>query len=235
MSSHIEKRKLLGILLLVAGIALFIRFTDIVPYELPGYLFTWKTFLIALGIIFFISEKNKTSGVVLILIGSVFLLSDVYGFSVREILKYLIPSILIIAGFFLIFKGNQFKRSEFNVPEGADSNDFLNDVNIFGGAEKKILSSNFKGGRLTCIFGGTEIDLRRSDLAPGINALDLVCIFGGFSFRIPENWKVKNDVTAIFGGFSDERLIDADDKHEKAEDKVLYLKGFVLFGGGEIK
>lgn len=235
MRTRIDRQKLVGLLLLLVGIAFFIRFTDIVPAEFPDYLFSWKTFLIALGLIFFITEKSKITGTILILLGTIFLLSDIYGISSREILKYLIPAIFIGVGMILIFKGNKFKRSEFNVPEGEDSNDFLNDLNLFGGAEKKVNSKSFKGGRLTCIFGGTDIDLRKSELAPGINALDMVCIFGGFSFRIPEDWKIKNDVTAIFGGFSDERLIDADDKSEKEDEKVLYLKGFVLFGGGEIK
>jgi len=37
----------------------------------------------------------------------------------------------------------------------------------------------------------------------------------------------------IFGGFSDKRIKDPNRVYE--EDKLLLIKGLVLFGGGEIK
>jgi hypothetical protein len=44
---------------------------------------------------------------------------------------------------------------------------------------------------------------------------------------------VKVKVTAIFGGFSDERKVLAD--NEANNGKELIVKGLVLFGGGEVK
>ena len=49
---------------------------------------------------------------------------------------------------------------------------------------------------------------------------------------IPRDWNVKIDIVALFGGVGDKRdIVDNPDNDER----VLYIKGFVMFGGGEIK
>jgi len=234
MKSHTEKRVLAGVLLLVAGSVLMLKYFDILPLIFPKYLISWKTLLILLGLVFLITERNKTGGIVLVLIGSVFLSSDIFNISIGEVFRFTIPLVLIVAGVFLVFRRQTYTAKDFNIPEDADTNDYLNDVSIFGGGQKRIHTNSFRGGRLTAIFGGSEIDLRSSNLAPGVNAVDMLCLFGGVEIRVPEDWEVKNEVTAIFGGFSDKRLISK--KHEQTnEARVLYLKGIVIFGGGEIK
>jgi len=235
MSSHVEKRVLAGIILLTAGIVLLMKFYNIFPFQMPYYLFSWKTLLIVLGLVFLITDRNKSTGFILLFIGSVFLAGDIFDLSVRDLFRLGIPIALIIAGLFLVFRRQSYSVKEINVSQGDDVNDFLNDVSIFGGSEKKVKTQNFRGGRLTAIFGGSEIDLRGASLAPGVNAIDMFCLFGGVTFRVPESWEVKNEVSAIFGGFSDKRLQDRITVDQGKPNKVLYLKGLVLFGGGEIK
>jgi predicted membrane protein len=234
MKTNIEKRVLLGFVLLFAGVALMLRFFDIIPFNIPYYFFSWKSLLVLLGIVFIISERNKTTGFVLFTIGSVFLLADIMHKNFWEVVQFVIPLALIVAGLAILLRKQSFQRKEINLPEGAEINDLINDVNIFGGGEKKVKSENFKGGQLTAIFGGSEIDLRASEMASGVNAIDILCIFGGASLKVPEGWHVKSEVTALFGGFSDERS-----KHSRElpsnPEKLLYLKGLVLFGGVEVK
>lgn len=234
MKHYVEKRFLAGIILLTIGVLLLLRYYDIFP-ELPHYIFSWKTLLIAIGMIFLITERNPTTGLILIVIGSVFLARDVFNISVRDFFSIAIPIILIVIGLFLILRKQTYQVKDLNMPDDGDSNNLLNDVSIFGGGERKVMSDNFQGGRMTAIFGGSEIDFRSSKLAPGINAIDMLCIFGGVTLRIPEDWEVKNDVTAIFGGFSDKRLFSNQPLGTVKRDKVLYIKGLVIFGGGEIK
>ncbi len=234
MGTFVEKRIMLGILLLVAGIFLLLHFYELLPWVLPVWVYSWKMLLVVLGVFFIITERNKTSGIMLFLVGSIFIAGDIFSMGFWEVVRFVIPLLLIIAGVSILMRKQVFKPKEFNIPEGADVNDFINETNIFGGGEKKYNSQNFKGGQMTAIFGGSEIDLRHARLANGVNAIDLLCIFGGTSIRVPEDWVVKVDVTAIFGGFSDERFIDKKDIPENPE-KVLYLKGLVLFGGGELK
>ena len=58
-------------------------------------------------------------------------------------------------------------------------------------------------------------------------------MFGGGTFYVPSDWSVKADVTAVFGGFSDKRRTNIENTTDP--EKVLHIKGMVLFGGGEIK
>lgn len=42
-------------------------------------------------------------------------------------------------------------------------------------------------------------------LAPGVNELEVVCVFGGISLLVPHDWNVKVEVFNIFGGYEDKR------------------------------
>jgi len=111
--------------------------------------------------------------------------------------------------------------------------DMIDYVNVFSGAERQLITDNFMGGKVTSIFGGGEVDLTRSSLAPGNNVLEITCIFGGTALIVPENWTVVIDVTPILGGFTDGRKISGD--VVKDPSRILTVKGVVIFGGGEIK
>ena len=78
MRTFIEKRMLLGLLLLIAGILLMLHYYAILPWVLPHYVFSWKMLLVVLGIFFMITEKNKSTGIILFLIGSVFIAGEIF-------------------------------------------------------------------------------------------------------------------------------------------------------------
>jgi hypothetical protein len=108
------------------------------------------------------------------------------------------------------------------------SSDYIDDVNIFGG-HNRILTGKFYGGSIVSIFGGGKYDLRQTTPAEGSNTLEVVNIFGGSNLIVPSDWNVKIEVVAIFGGFSDKRMVS----NTSAEKRVI-IKGIALFGGGEI-
>jgi predicted membrane protein len=233
MKTSVEKRVLLGIIFLLAGTMLLLGFFNLLPWILPSFVFSWKSLLLLLGVYFLVTSKDKTTGILLMVVGSVFIAGEILDMRFWDVMKLAIPVVLIIAGLAIITHKGLFTPRQINIPEGESINDFINESNVFAGSEKKIRSQNFKGGAITSIFGGSEIDMRKANLAPGINAIDLLCIFGGTSIKVPEDWEVKIDVNAIFGGFSDDRKLENKTTTQDAE-KVLYIKGMVLFGGGEI-
>ena len=71
-------------------------------------------------------------------------------------------------------------------------------------------------------------------MAPGENAIDVFCVFGGMKLVIPEGWTVKIRVMSLFGGFSDKHRYRVPET-KNDQDSVLIIKGTVIFGGGEIK
>ena len=111
------------------------------------------------------------------------------------------------------------------------SEDYIDSTSIFGGVKKNIISKNFKGGDITNIMGGSEIDLTQADIN-GIVTIDLTQVFGGTKLIVPSNWQVKAQMAAIFGGVEDKRSIQ---NTALDPNKILILDGTSIFGGIEIR
>lgn len=85
MSPKNKKSNLVfGIFLIIVGIGLLLNNLDIIPIVFPKYIFSWKSLLVALGIIFALIEKEKTAGVVLAAIGFYFLIPDIWNINPGE-------------------------------------------------------------------------------------------------------------------------------------------------------
>ncbi|MBI3137468.1 MAG: hypothetical protein HYZ15_02665 [Sphingobacteriales bacterium] len=232
-----------GLFILLIGVAALLNVS--MP-DLPAWFFSWQMFLIALGL--FIGFKHGFRGaawLILILLGSAFLLRDFYpGLTFR---RYFWPLVLIVAGAFIIIRPRrklweQCTR-EGNKEAGATNSnfmgsgetwskdDFVDSTSIFGGDKKNILSKDFKGGDIVNIFGGSELNLTQADIK-GKVTIEITTIFGGTKLIVPSNWEVKSEAVTIFGGLEDKRSVSGITEHS---DKILLLKGTVIFGGIEIK
>jgi len=141
------------------------------------------------------------------------------------------PSIFIIIG--VIFIVTRRKGWTPGKSRGMIGDDVIDYVNIFSGGERQIVSQNFKGGKISAVFGGIELDLTKAKLAPGRNDLEIACIFGGATIIVPDSWFVTIEVTPILGGFSDSRKLSPGRSFDTSSQ--LVIKGAVVFGGGEVK
>lgn len=222
-------RLVLGFLLIVLAGLLLIDNFDLYPVEWGKYIFTWQTLLIVIGLIILPGKGNRTTGTVLIAIGAFFLAAKFYELPV-SISKLFWPAVILFIGLSLIFGSRRRRWHPYKTGEVKD--DLIDDVSIFGGSDQKFTSQQFRGGKITNIFGGSTIDLSTAKLESGLNVVDLLCIFGGSKLIIPSEWKVKIEVTSIFGGVSDKRKIPQALPENAPE---LVLKGLVLFGGVDIK
>ncbi|MFW5821260.1 MAG: LiaF transmembrane domain-containing protein [Bacteroidota bacterium] len=214
-----------GLILVFLGLALIGKQFNLIPWEIRNVIFTWQAFLILLGVIFITTRDNKVSGYILLGIGGFFIIPEVFDVP-WEFRRLFWPSIFIIAGILILFKGSSFFRNRSYSGTGIDR---LDDVNIFGGSDKIVTSKNFQGGEVVSIFGGGKYDLRNANPAKGCE-MEVVNIFGGSNFLIPPDWNVKLDVVGILGGFSDKRSTV-----ETNGDKTIHIKGVAIFGGGDIK
>jgi len=112
-----------------------------------------------------------------------------------------------------------------------NANDYIESVNVFGGSNQVIYSKNLKGGEVTAVFGGGDLNLTQADFEGQI-ILDVTAIFGGVKIVVPANWQIKSEVTAVFGGVDDKRAIYP---ATELSDKLIIIRGVVLFGGVEFK
>ncbi|MFC1499799.1 hypothetical protein ACFL6T_02125 [Candidatus Zixiibacteriota bacterium] len=135
------------------------------------------------------------------------------------------PALLILVGLGIIF-GTVRGRGE-STGSGTDLRLFA----AFAGHEVQNASADFRGGQLTALFGGFEVDLRSARITNRPAVVDVTCAFGGGEIRVPEDWNIENRSVAIFGATEDSRSRST----EPSGEVDLVISGVVLFGGIEIK
>ena len=233
--SESSSRYIIGILLIIAGLILILKKTTVLPqpldYFIDDVIFSWQMLLIAIGVITLIGSDNKTPGIILISVGGFFLIPELFTDFFNSF-NFFWPALFIVIGIVLLMNSKRLSRATSSY-KGESKADVIDIVNIFSGAERQMITDNFKGGKITAVFGGGEVNLTRSSLAPGDNIIEITCIFGGTTIIVPENWNVILEVTPILGGFSDNRKFMGD--VIKDNTRTLIVRGTVIFGGGEIK
>lgn len=244
-----------GLLLIAVGLIILASKLNI--FFLPYWVFSWQMLLIVLGLFIGFRHNFRKSGwLVLVLIGTIFLINDIVeGFNMRV---YFWPFLLIGIGLWVMLKPRSRHEHRFtSTPEdkgaGTGQNAYGNDDNelntgayadntystedivdataILGGIKKNIISKNFLGGEVVSVFGGTELNLSQCDIQHPV-ILEATQIFGGTTLIVPPHWQVKSEMVAILGGIDDKRPMMPNGYDP---NKVLILKGTTLFGGLNIK
>ena len=230
--SEIQSRRIgFGIALVIVGALFLLNNLGFIPFEIRHYLFRWQGILIIIGTVILINDPRKNTGWILIIIGGFFLLPEIIHVPWFSMSTFW-PVLLIALGFVYIVRQRGHNTPLASKPDG--SMDYIDDTNILGGGDVIITSNNFKGGKITSIFGGGNYDLTQAKLSSEPSVIDFFAMFGGGNIMVPADWTVKTEITAIFGGFSDKRKTRID-PGTADPSKELYIKGLVLFGGGELK
>lgn len=221
MSASSNKRAIIGLVLVLIGLFFLL---DNLGYgiELPWWIFTWPSIFIGIALVNVFSGNYRVAFVFLA-IGGFFYLQY---FDLLDIETFW-PVLLIIIGVSYLLRNKEKRQAKLNSQESDET--YFDEISIFGGTEKRLVSNQLQGGKITNIFGGSEIDLRDAKAVDGA-VIEVFTMFGGCEIIVPANWKVNVDTIAIFGGFSDSRKnIDPD------HVATVKIKGFTMFGGGEIK
>jgi hypothetical protein len=239
--------------LILVGVGAFLLLRNM-GFWLPGWLFSWPMILILVGIYSGVKHNFRNNGwIILVGVGGFFLVSDFIPSLGLQPLFW--PLVIIGVGILFILRPNKKSWIDFKadininkqttsttdvygvtqspvVAGSIDSSDFLNVRSVFSGVVKNIVSKNFQGGRISCVFGGAEIDLSQADIN-GTVILKLEAVFGGVKLVIPPHWSVQNDIEGVFHGIDDKRRFNPDATINPG--KILILKGSAVFGGVEIR
>jgi len=135
------------------------------------------------------------------------------------------PALLVFFGLFLVWQGVSGPRQR----DAADSNALISATAILGGVSRGNNSAGFRGGELTAVMGGCEVDLRHASI-DGEAVLDIFAMWGGVEIRVPPDWTVESRVTPILGGVDDKTR-----PPQGASRHRLVLRGFVVMAGVEVK
>ncbi|MFD2037199.1 hypothetical protein ACFSKL_20545 [Belliella marina] len=247
----------LGIILVVVGSIILLKKIGIF---LPVWIFSWPMVFIAVGFVLLINQQFKSgAGYFFLLFGSFFMLKKYvvlpYGFE-----GYFLAGGLIAVGLYFILNQKSVKIPNYNQsyktpPYGFKSEDAKvvddesGDTNqdssqsafdqpeviasqaFLSGDQKRILSKNFRGGKVSAILGGAEIDLSQADMTePAM--LNIEVAMGGVKLIVPPHWNVQVNVSNVLAGVEDKRLY----QHVASDPKkILKIYGSVILGGLEIK
>lgn len=232
---------LLAMLMLVGGTSMLLSNLELIEFDVQKYVFTWQSAIIALGLFYWAGSfrSNWFGGSILISIGTIFLLDKIYG-ETLSISSILWPVIIMIIGLAILLKvllpkSKKYASCYSGVFDGnsySKNDDILEEDRIFGGGNIQVLSQNFKGGNLSYVFGGGDIDLREAKLAEGNNIMKIDCVFGGVKLKVPENWDISVESSGVFGGFNDARVRVSPENIDKSRKLIIKIEA--VFGGGEI-
>jgi len=225
-----NNRVIIGVILVLAGLFLAIRNTGFFPDFIDHVIFSWPMLLVIIGLVMTLGSTEKTGGIIVMAVGGFFMIPLVFR-ETFHMYNMFWPSIFIIIGVIFIVT----RRRAWNSvkTKGMIGDDYIDYVNVFSGGERQIVSQNFRGGKVSAVFGGIELDLTKARMAPGRNEIEIACVFGGATIIVPDNWYVTIEVTPVLGGFSDSRKLSPGRTVDSSSQ--LVLRGAVVFGGGEIK
>ena len=180
--------------------------------------------LIASSLYYIIKGRKFTLANTIFLYLGIWFLLDGLNIIKGELSNAFFPLILIIIGIFIVIESLKvkkvFKRNDDNLK---------NYYGIFSGLEERVTDFSFKGANIYSIFGGVDLDLRNLELKEDIT-INAYSIFGGTSIFVNDNFKVKLNSFALFGG-NENKTISAD----KKKNHTITINAYSIFGGTEVK
>ncbi|MEP7318047.1 MAG: LiaF domain-containing protein [Panacibacter sp.] len=234
-----------GLFLVAVGVLLFANKMGV---EMPYWIFSWQMLLIGIGLLKGIQSKfQNRAWIIMVLVGGLFLWDDIV--ESVDLHNYIAPIAIISVGLLFILRPRNSWKKQMGFRERhrdkwenswsnisgthvtTEEGEYVEINSVFGGANKIVLSKNFKGGEINCFMGGAELDLTQADIQ-GTVILESNQVFGGAKFIVPPHWDVKIEVTTIFGGVEDKRPVVAT---KIDTSKILIIKGSTIFGGLEIR
>ena len=112
-------------------------------------------------------------------------------------------------------------------PSTTDGTDQM--IAIFSGTERSGVWQVRPRSFATAVFGGVELNMTEAVFEAKEVTIEVFCLFGGVTLKVPDGTRVNNHVAAVFGGVDQKLSPPAPDA------PVVTIKGFAGFGGVEVR
>ena len=244
---NITPQLILGALMIVFGVLLTLDRMELV--DAARTLRFWPVVLIALGS-WIVIERGPNGrsfpGYAMVLIGSLLLLNSL-GFARVRFWELFWPMIIVLVGARLVMQTSGRRRPRHEIhggaaggaPGSAARDGIVSMFSVLGSHQRASTDKPFRGGEVTTIVGGTQLDLRQAEIAPGDEAvINIFVLMGGHEVWVPQGWTVVNDVMPVLGGVEDKRLppvVNTASAVVNGAPPRLVLRGVVALGGLAIK
>jgi hypothetical protein len=111
-----------------------------------------------------------------------------------------------------------------------DTSASFKEVAVMAGIERRNVSQALRGGEVTVVMGGVEIDLRDSRMAADEARVTVSVVMGEAVLRVPRDWTVESRVSATFANFEDRTAPPLN-----GASKRFIIEGSTFMGNVEIR
>lgn len=225
-----QQRVLLGAIILIVGVLSLIDNLNF--FNVHNLVQFWPMAFIALGALKISQAKNNSGYLIggsFVLAGIVMTLNHLGIISFR--MRDFWPIFLIIGGLFVIFKDRITNADSPLASDGlptSGSDSKIDVVAVMSGNQGKNSSPDFRGGEITAIMGGVELDLRGASIQAEA-VINVFAVWGGIVIKVPNDWTIINNGIAIMAGIEDKSVPGMNSA------KRLVITGYAIMGGVEIK
>jgi predicted membrane protein len=221
--------------LFVIGIGMLFLLDNLGWLDLDLRVHILPTVLIGAGILKAMQTRSQSGVVVgglLIVAGCLILLKEMGLIHIGW--NTLWPLLMICAGIAVVFKSNINRAATVQAPasplDKTDAESQVNYTAIMGGFKQRITTQDFRGGEITAIMGGCDLDLRQSSTV-GDAVLNVFVLCGGITIKVPVDWTVVFDGMPLMGGFEEKTVPPAG----PGSGKRLIVRGYIIMGGMEVR
>lgn len=226
----VTSQVVLGLLVILMGLLFLLDNLDLI--EIRRIVSFWPMVFIIAGIVKLCDTQTRNGQLLgggLVGVGVLMILDrmDVIDFNIRTFW----PLFLIGAGAFVLYKAMAARHTPAaGMLKGDDEpgNDVVDVAAILGGFERRVTTQHFRGGEITAIMGGCELDMRTASIQDEA-VINVFALWGGVTIKCPPDWTVVLQGTPIMGGFEEKT---ATPPHNQ---KRLVIRGYAIMGGVEVR
>ena len=149
-------------------------------------------------------------GILLIVLGGMFLLDSLGVQDFGQIIRTYWPVLIILAGLLLLVPRRRWWHMGFvhrglgldeifGDATGTLSGEKLSSSRVFGDVQFTVTSKAFAGGEVSTVLGDVELDLTDAELAAGEHTLRLSSVMGDIRVDLPEGMEYSVSASSILG------------------------------------
>lgn len=211
---------LLGALIVAVGVLALLSQLGVVEITLGELLSTWwPMIIIVVGLAALGTVPRAWLGPSIIIAVGVFFQLDRLDVVDVNLWEFTWPVAIILVGLSLITRVGRRSTDEQRI----------NSAVVWWGTERRTSSQDFRGGSLSAIMGGIEVDLRQAAIVERAE-ISVFAFWGGIEMKVPPTWRVRATGLPLLGGWDDQTTAPAD---PHAPELVVHITA--IMGGAEIK
>lgn len=216
-----------GIVLVALGVVFALNALEITDIDVffRGW---WTLFIIVPSFISVFTDRDKTGGLIGLLVGLMLLLGARGYVDFRMMCKLAIPAVIIVIGLDLIFKDAFSKKAKEGVKKLKDGGPLRAASAVFSTHDDNCSGQTFNGADYTAIFGTVNCNLQDAYLERDV-LIKVKNLLGTVNITVPDGVNVEVRSQSIFGGVTN-RI-----PNNEANTLTLYVEAYCLLGNVEIQ